>query len=253
MQLHLSSCAHCQELYQCLQQEEKIYHHYQLERKIDVDPKLWQSLERELFKTASPKSRLFPSLPQWLMGLVHVPRLSAAVTALLVIISIVTTIVVMKQWQIATELSQQKNANEKKVFEVLSPSIPPVSTEIVAENNGVNGANNGDKENSSTLSPAVVRDSKKPKLTDKEDARRLIREAEEKYLAAISILSRDIKRRGLDNETIDKFNEALAVIDKTIAETRRAVRQNPEDPTAVGYLLTAYNQKVEVMKEMASY
>ena len=82
-----------------------------------------------------------------------------------------------------------------------------------------------------------------------------MREAEQKYLAAIAILSRDLKIRGsqLDPRLRAQFEGALVAIDRTIAETRQAVRQRPSDPQVVQYMLTAYAKKVEVLQEMASY
>lgn len=84
-------------------------------------------------------------------------------------------------------------------------------------------------------------------------ADRLVREAEKRYQAAIKILERDVRgrRSQLDAETLARFDETLTSIDRTIAETRKAVRQQGSDPVAVQYMLSAYAKKVEVMREMA--
>lgn len=84
-------------------------------------------------------------------------------------------------------------------------------------------------------------------------ADRLVREAEKRYQAAIRILERDVKgrRSRLDAETLARFDQTLSSIDRTIAETRKAVRQQGSDPVAVQYMLSAYAKKVEVMREMA--
>ena len=42
-------------------------------------------------------------------------------------------------------------------------------------------------------------------------------------------------------------------LDRTIADTRKAVRQHPDDPVAVQYMLTAYAKKVDVLREMVDY
>ena len=47
-----------------------------------------------------------------------------------------------------------------------------------------------------------------------------------------------------------KFDASLSEIDRTIRETRRVVRENPEDPIALQYLLAAYSKKVEVLRGM---
>jgi hypothetical protein len=80
-----------------------------------------------------------------------------------------------------------------------------------------------------------------------------VREAEQKYIAAIAILSRDVskKRSGMDPMVAARFDAALGEIDKTIAETRRAVRNNPDDPIALQYMLSAYSKKVDTLREMS--
>jgi hypothetical protein len=49
-----------------------------------------------------------------------------------------------------------------------------------------------------------------------------------------------------------RFDASLAEIDRTIKETRQVVRQNPEDPIALQYLLAAYSKKVDVLREMTN-
>ena len=84
---------------------------------------------------------------------------------------------------------------------------------------------------------------------------KLVREAEQKYQAAISLLARDVSRQRerLDPDTRARFEQTLAAVDRTIADTRRAARQHPRDPVAVQYMLTAYAKKVEVLREMSRY
>ena len=83
---------------------------------------------------------------------------------------------------------------------------------------------------------------------------RLVREAEAKYLAAIKLLSEDVRRKRthIDPEVAARFDETLATIDRSIAETRRTVLRQRNDPVAVQYMLSAYAKKVEVMREMAA-
>jgi hypothetical protein len=80
-----------------------------------------------------------------------------------------------------------------------------------------------------------------------------LREAEQRYIAAIQLLKRDVasKRSRLDEQTAARFDESLAAIDRSIAETRRAVQQHAGDPIAAQYMLSAYAKKVEVLREMA--
>jgi hypothetical protein len=82
----------------------------------------------------------------------------------------------------------------------------------------------------------------------------LVREAEQKYLAAIALLSRDANRRRsrLDSEALAQFDQTLAAVDRAIAGTRRVARGRPDDPVAVQYMLAAYAKKVDVLRQMVS-
>jgi hypothetical protein len=82
----------------------------------------------------------------------------------------------------------------------------------------------------------------------------LVREAEQKYVAAIALLSKEVDRRRteIDPLVLARFDSALAAIDRTIEDTRRAVRQSPNDPIALQYMLAAYAKKVDVLREIAN-
>ncbi|HVI72422.1 MAG TPA: hypothetical protein VM656_13175, partial [Pyrinomonadaceae bacterium] len=81
------------------------------------------------------------------------------------------------------------------------------------------------------------------------------REAEQQYLFAIEILSRDIKRRRavISPALLSQLETALAEVDRNIAVTRNAAREQPRDPVAVQYLAVAYEQKVDLLREVTSW
>jgi Putative zinc-finger len=83
----------------------------------------------------------------------------------------------------------------------------------------------------------------------------LVRAAEGKYVAAIALLARDVRRRrdSLDREEAARFGRTLAAVDRAIAETRRAARSRPRDPVAAQYMLAAYSKKVDLLREMATH
>jgi hypothetical protein len=93
-------------------------------------------------------------------------------------------------------------------------------------------------------------ESAQPRVT----AEALLRDAEQKYVKAIAILQRDFEKRRskLDPQLVAKLDASLASIDRTIAETRKAVHQNSDDPIAVQYMLTAYAKKVEVLRDITA-
>jgi hypothetical protein len=112
-------------------------------------------------------------------------------------------------------------------------------------------------DNRSRVNPALqkqlaanVKPAPQPKVTPEQ----LVREAEQKYVAAIAILSRDVnsRRTQIDPMVLARFDSALSDIDRTINETRKIVREHPNDPIALQYLLGAYSKKVDVLRDMAS-
>ena len=78
--------------------------------------------------------------------------------------------------------------------------------------------------------------------------------AEQQYLSAIKILSRDIKRRRalISTALLSQLETVLAEVDRTIAATRRVAREQPRDPVAVQYMASAYEKKVELLREVTS-
>ena len=81
------------------------------------------------------------------------------------------------------------------------------------------------------------------------------RRAEQEYLSAIEILSRDIKRRrtGISPALLSHLETALAEVDRNIAATRRVALEQPRDPVAVQYLASAYEDKVALLREVTSW
>jgi len=81
------------------------------------------------------------------------------------------------------------------------------------------------------------------------------RRAEQEYLSAIKILSLDIKRRQafISPALLSQLKTVLAEVDRTIAATRRAAREQPRDPVAVQYLASAYEKKVDLLRDVTSW
>jgi hypothetical protein len=66
-------------------------------------------------------------------------------------------------------------------------------------------------------------------------------------------LTRDIKRRGAksSSDTLLQAQPALTDLDRTIENTRRAAREQPQNPVAIQYMTTAYAKKIEMLRTMA--
>lgn len=273
---HLASCKECAPKYEELKDEQQVYALYQ--REIELTPALWNGVEARLEKerreqAATPQRRR--NLRDWFAGAFGGPRLSPALTVALVLLAIGITVAVMKYVNSHPGAARKEIASQNGTPGGVGTSTGPAKTGTPQDKKGVDaGTDGGTTESEPDVArgadggaedqPGVVQ------ATDRKDAKRpgqklytngaqspdqLVREAEQKYLTAIAILARDVNRRRsrLDPEVIARFDQTLAAIDRSIAETRRAVRAQPDDPVAVQYMLTAYAKKVEVLKEIASY
>ena len=266
---HLAVCVTCSREYQQQQREQQIYAHYQ--REIELTPALWAALRKRIKNEPRPPMRGLGRLRQWLISRLAVPRFTPAFTFTLVLIAVgITTVVVnhvksrshapeteivLQGHKIQSELPAPDSGNSvpagaSSKHGAPSSSNPNSPERALKESDDVRGRGKDSQGSIPRLTQPL-----RAKPSHRPTAEELVREAEQKYLAAIAILSRDLKIRGsqLDPRLRAQFEGALVAIDRTIAETRQAVRQRPSDPQVVQYMLTAYAKKVEVLQEMASY
>ncbi|MBP6823641.1 MAG: hypothetical protein KA368_18980, partial [Acidobacteria bacterium] len=76
---------------------------------------------------------------------------------------------------------------------------------------------------------------------------------EREYKNAIKLLDQAVAKRrsGIEPEAFKKYESSLALIDSSIAQSKRALRELPNDLVAGQFLLAAYARKVELMQEIA--
>ncbi|HJQ23461.1 MAG TPA: anti-sigma factor [Blastocatellia bacterium] len=245
---HLGICAACSAMLAELRQEHELFARYQ--RDVEVTPALWAGIEARM--KAEKAAR--PVAPKrdwrsWFTGLFTMPHISPAFAAAMVVLAIGVTVVVMSYLH-----SRNTNSGNPPVA-VVPPPAPPAPQPGIESHPDV--AVNPNKE---TGKPAVVKEAKPPlqkqlavsKPQAPPDPMKLVREAEQKYQAAIAILAKDVSRRRsqIDPAVLARFDSALADIDRTIQETRQIVRRNPDDPVALQYLLGAYAKKVDTLRAM---
>jgi anti-sigma factor RsiW len=77
---------------------------------------------------------------------------------------------------------------------------------------------------------------------------------EKEYQTAIASLEKTIKLGG--DQTLRpavrvKYERDLALLDSAITETRRVAAENPKDRDVVGFLMSAYQSKVELLTKVA--
>jgi hypothetical protein len=77
---------------------------------------------------------------------------------------------------------------------------------------------------------------------------------EKDYQSAIASLEKTIKMGGdasLKPSLRVEYERNLAILDSAIAQTRQVAAQNPKDKDAVGFLMSAYQSKVELLTKVA--
>jgi hypothetical protein len=279
---HLVACPSCAEVHEALKQEQIAYTSYK--RDIDVTPALWQGIQERIKQeavqplvvqeTSVESVGLLARLRKLFAETMHAPRFSPALAAALVIVAVGATVMVMNYLNSRnnpgpvaitnTNVAQpggenkptNENANQQKdsVPELANDKVPsPVDGQKDAPQKPKEREQVEIKPVKATAEDAnrVPPSARQQYLAKSGDtADKLVRDAEQKYLAAITLLKRDYNKRRtqLDPQFVAKMDAALSTIDNTIAETRKAVKQNPDDPIALQYMLAAYAKKVEVLK-----
>ncbi len=271
VKVHLATCLSCSRQFESLRDEQNLYALYR--RDLEVTPALWAGI-REKIHEDRPAGRSL-RLKVWLSQLFGAPRLSPALSFALVVLAVGATAGVMKYAQSRDETANRQTIS--KINRSPAPSAPASSPELNTTNAAASdaGQSPGEMVEGDTEPPSITKERTDSKLanilTDKSLARRepaktadltyeetperLVREAEQKYQAAIWLLTRDSRRRSslLESDVRARFEQTLMDVDRTITETRRAVRREPLDPVAVQFMLAAYAKKVEVLREMANY
>ena len=252
---HIAGCSQCADFREGFIREQAIYASY--ERDVDLTPMLWSSIETRIKQErATEGPGLLARLREQVLGTFAAPRLSPALTFALVLIAIAITVVVMTRMNSRRDDSQLAD-NNRNAPAVDAPGsndekqAPPVTSG--GERGGDVGGTKGPS--APTQNTVKVNTARKPAVAAAMPTpAQLVREAEQKYVAAIAMLSRDVnrKRPQLDPIMLARFDSALSDIDRTIKDTRRVVRENPEDPIALQYLLAAYSKKVDVLRGMSA-
>jgi hypothetical protein len=217
------------------------------------------------------------SLRGWLSNF-STPRFSPSLTALLVLVAIGLTIGVMRYVNSGERsATSAESISQNGGLPAPLPTTTPetgINSANQTQGNGttVEGSEAGVKEQPQIARNSIGRKDRFVLAASGENAGRinrqpqqanrrkptpdeLVREAEQKYVAAIAMLSRDVnsRRSRLDPKMAARFEQTLAAVERTINDTRRAVREHPGDPVAAQYMLTAYARKVDALREMASF
>jgi Putative zinc-finger len=248
---HLASCSACALEREALEHENEIFSTYYEQTALEPSAEMWEAIRSRInFEPAMQEqgrrsdgfwaSLMNAGPAAWLLR-PSVLRQTAFALALIALSVAATTIFL-------------KRSSEESMPSVVvlttptpKPTVPPAPSP------------------SPTVAPVEVppppvrtTPSKKPvrpvkQLTDQEMLNQQIARAEREYQNAIKMLDRAIVKRkdSFDPELIKQFESSLALIDDSIATSRRALRARPNDLAAGQFLLAAYARKVELMQDIA--
>jgi hypothetical protein len=264
---HIASCASCAGAYRRLEREQELFLRYECDA--EAAQNFWANvMARAAEERVAQAPGLLSNLRGWfrhVLGNFAAPRFSPSLTALIVLIAIGITVLLMSH---ANHVEKQPvpNSISRSIDQPTIPSMPEAGLKPSdeRENRAAKESDTGTKSQPQSAQSRRERSGEFVLAANRKSAGRtnhrptpdeLVREAEQKYVAAINMLSRDVnhRRTQLDPEAAARFERTLAAVDRTIAETRRAVREHPGDPLAAKYMLTAYSKKVDVLREMVGY
>src|SRR5215471_5936276 len=251
LRAHLAACGDCSSEYKQLLKEQELYQNYM--RDIEVTPALWAGVQARIQQNGAGPG-IFARIRRLAAAFTAGPRLSPVYAMLLVLIAVAVTVIVMRRQGAPSSTPGGNGSNPAPLTAEGSPTPAPPPSGTVQP-----GPKETPKPEQPQQEPLIAKSlpsSRPPRVVPKPaqpTAEQAVREAEQKYVAAIAILSRDVNkhRSELDPAVAAKFEGTLASIDFTIRETRRAVREHPGDPVAAQYMLAAYSEKLDVLKEMA--
>jgi Putative zinc-finger len=264
---HIADCPACAGEYEILRREQQVYSQYLVD--VEATPALWSNVQADIEK-AQRERFTSGNFRDWFAKTFGIsafnPAFAAAPILLLITLGIIVGLIKYK----STDNSSGEEITSQKADVQSSPEKPdnyarnetsspdknddikkPEDKITIAQvknrlKKDVSRSNLSKPINQSTNFKTV---SSNRKLTTDE----VVEKAEQQYKGAIAILSDDIKRRRaqLSPNLISQFEQSLADIDRTISETRRAVRSQPNDPVAIQYMTTAYAKKIELLRTIA--
>lgn len=264
---HIADCPACAGEYEILRREQQVYSQYLVD--VEATPALWSNVQADIEK--AQRERFSPNnFRDWLAKTFGIsafnPAFAATPILLLITLGIIVGLIKYKSTdnsfsgEITSQKTDVQSSPEKPdSYATNETSSPDKNDDIKTPKDKITLAqvkNRLKKDvTRSNLSKPINQSanfktvSSNRKLTTDE----VVEKAERQYKGAIAILSDDIKRRRaqISPNLISQFEQSLADIDRTISETRRAVRSQPNDPVAIQYMTTAYAKKIELLRTIA--
>lgn len=258
LRAHFAACRGCAGVRDKLEREHEIFSQFYEQSAIDPGAEMWDAIRTRIPPAPAPQKEASELSGGWwkspagggALGWLLRPSVirQAAFALVLIALSAAITTMVLKR-----ERNEKKNQAQTTVTPTRLPSLipppPPVSTPapVIARNEPRQNELRGPAPKARKVEPPARA------LTDQEKLNQQIARAEREYQSAIKLLDSAIAKRKdlLDPDQVKQFEISLALIDTSIAASRRALRDRPDDPSASQFLLAAYARKVELMQDIA--
>ena len=262
---HMAMCGPCSKLYANLKYEQELFRKYLLE--VEPTPALWATLrlgleKEKVIRASQPQFRLQRWLAIAFEGFNVTPQMATA----LVLITIGLAIGIMV-WRTSVDKSRPQAQNSEvgaQPSSEVNRGRTHGDSDIADRQRAVNdnerktqpsSTESGEKGSGIYVSAAGRAGRRRFERTPVVGVDQEARRAEQQYLSAIEILWRDIERRRavISPALLSQLETALAEVDRNIAATRRVARERPRDPEAAQYLAAAYENKVDLLRELTSW
>jgi hypothetical protein len=256
MRAHLLDCAECAAVRDDLENENALFAQFYEQTAIEPTGEMWEAIRERI--AAEPARQIqSDAKPNWwqsLFGgwLTPVVLRQAALAILLVALSVTATVLLMRRGESGKDLAGEnpKQAVTPTPQTTVTPNPAPSPTTDMA----TNGRQRPVKSAPANQPLDIRREAVQPQeLSDQELLVRQLAKAEREYQGAVKMLDRAIARRRdkIEPEAFKQYESSLALIDNSIAQSKRALREQPSDLAAGQFLLAAYAKKVELMQTIA--
>lgn len=243
---HLVGCTVCEAERDRLESENALFAEFYEQTAIDPAAESWEAIRTRIATEPVPQVRKEkPSRWQTMLGWLLVPSLArqAAMAILLIAVSVVATMWLMRR------------DDKDKSLVALTPSPTATATPQSATPESVPTPKNELAQVEPVRpKPQATREMVPARqLSDNELLAQQLVRTEREYQSAIKLLDRAVAKRRteIEPEAFKKYESSLALIDSSIAQSKRALRELPNDTAAGQFLLAAYARKVELMQEIA--
>jgi hypothetical protein len=240
LRAHLRTCAACAARQVELEREHEIFTQYYEQTAPEPSDALWRGIQTRI--QAEGRAVVAEPPASWWQRLFANPAWwqQTAFAAALVLVSVtVTTFYFKWQAQPVREDFVVKATPTPQPSPTTTPETSAPAPKIITPS----------LEKRFATQPAP----KPLKLTEEQTLQNQLARAEREYQQAIKLLDRVVARRRdqLEPAVWQQYQSSLALIDNSIAESRRALRGETTDAAASQFLLAAYARKLDLMRDLA--